>query len=134
MTLADLAVRLGCRLEGDGSIEVVRVASLEDAGPGDLSFLANARYAARLPDTQASAVIVHPSVEAAPCARLETDQPYLAFAEAVEVLTPAGRPAPGVHALAAVDPSADIGPGVSIGAFASVGARARLAALEDRLK
>ena len=128
MTLADLAVRLGCRLEGDGAIEVVRVASLEEAGPGDLSFLANARYAARLSDTHASAVIVHPSVETAPCARLETDQPYLAFAEAVEVLTPPGRPTPGVHALAAVDRSAEIGPDVSIGAFACIGAGARLGA------
>jgi UDP-3-O-[3-hydroxymyristoyl] glucosamine N-acyltransferase len=126
VTLADLAVRLGCRLEGDGSIEVVRVASLEEAGPGDLSFLANPRYAARLSGTHASAVIVHPSVEVAPCARLETDQPYLAFAEAVEVLTPPGRPEPGIHPLAAVHPSAQLGTDVSIGPFASIGAGARV--------
>ena len=39
--LADLAVELSCRLEGDGTIEIARVAGLEEAGPGDVSFLAN---------------------------------------------------------------------------------------------
>ena len=47
MTLADLAARVGCRLEGDGSLEITRAARIEDAGPGDLTFLANPRYASK---------------------------------------------------------------------------------------
>ena len=58
VTLADLAARLGCRLEGDGSIEVVRVSGIEDAGPGDVTFLANSKYVAHLATTRASAIIV----------------------------------------------------------------------------
>ena len=58
VTLRELADRLGCRLEGDGAIEITGVAGLEDAGPGDVSFFANPRYAAALKTTRASAVIV----------------------------------------------------------------------------
>ena len=63
VTLAELAARLGCRLEGDGAIEVVGLAGLDEAGPGDLSFLASSKYAARLPTTRASAVIVDESAD-----------------------------------------------------------------------
>jgi UDP-3-O-[3-hydroxymyristoyl] glucosamine N-acyltransferase len=128
VTLAELAARLGCRLEGDGAIEVVRVAGLEDAGPGDLTFLANPKYVRKLAETRASAAIVDDQVSGAPCALLRARRPYLAMAEAVTLLTPPGRPAPGVSALAAVDPSADLGPDVSIGAFVVIGPRARIGA------
>ncbi len=128
MTLADLADRLGCRLEGDGSVDVVRVASLDEAGPGDVSFLANPKYASKLAATRASAVIVDHSVPSAPCAMLRIDQPYVAFAEAVEVLMPPPRPPAGIHPLAAVDPSSSIGADVSIGPFAVVGPSARIGA------
>ncbi|MEO7192487.1 MAG: UDP-3-O-(3-hydroxymyristoyl)glucosamine N-acyltransferase [Vicinamibacterales bacterium] len=126
MTLADLAVRLGCRLEGDGSVEVVRVASLDEAGPGDLTFLTNSKYAARLPHTRASAVIVSESQGSAPCAMLHSPQPYLAFAEAVTLLSPAPRPAPGISALASISPTAELGSDVAVGAFVCIGAGARI--------
>ena len=126
MILAELAVRLGCRLEGDGTVDVNRVASLDEAGPGDLSFLTNSKYASRLPLTRASAVIVAEDETHAPCAMLRSAHPYLAFAEAVALLSPAPVFPAGVSALASVDPSAELGAGVSIGAFAVVGARARI--------
>jgi UDP-3-O-[3-hydroxymyristoyl] glucosamine N-acyltransferase len=126
--LADLATHLSCRLEGDGAIEITRVAGLDDAGPGDVTFLANPKYASRLPTTRASAVIADASVTSAPCAILRTETPYLAFANAVELLTPAPRPAPGISGLASIDPTATIGPGVSVGAFVVIGAGARIGA------
>ena len=58
MQLRELAERLGCRLEGDGALEINRVASLEDAGEGDIAFFANPRYAPALRRTRASAVII----------------------------------------------------------------------------
>jgi UDP-3-O-[3-hydroxymyristoyl] glucosamine N-acyltransferase len=128
VTLAELATRLGCRLEGDGTVQVWRVAALDDAGPGDLTFLSNPRYAAKLSSTRASAVIVDETIAEAPCAMLRTRRPYVAMAEAVGLLTPAERPAPGISGLASIDPSAEIGPDVSIGAFACVGARTRVGA------
>jgi UDP-3-O-[3-hydroxymyristoyl] glucosamine N-acyltransferase len=128
VTLAELADRLGCRLEGDGTIHVFRVAGIEEAGSGEITFLANPRYAAKLGATRASAVIVDDSVRVAPCAILRTTQPYLAFAQAVAVLTPPGRPAPGVSPLAAVDATAELGPDVSIGPFVVIGAHVRVGA------
>ena len=77
VTLDELARRLECRLEGDGGIQVTRVASLDDAGPGDLTFLANAKYASRLPATRASAVLTDDTVTSAPCANLRTQNVYL---------------------------------------------------------
>jgi len=128
VTLSELARRLGCRLDGDGSIDVVRVAGLDEAGPGDLSFLANPKYASKLAHTQASAVIVDESAAGAPCPVLRTSEPYLAFAQAVEILTPPARPSPGISALAVIDPSAQIGADASIAPFVVVGRRARVGA------
>lgn len=126
--LAELAARLDCHLEGDGAIEVARVAGLDDAGAGDVTFLANPRYASRLSTTRASAVIVDVTVASAPCAMLRTKTPYLAFANAVAILMPPGRPAPGLSGLASIDPTATIGSGASVGPFVSIGARARIGA------
>jgi UDP-3-O-[3-hydroxymyristoyl] glucosamine N-acyltransferase len=121
LILRELAERLGCRLEGDGSAEIERVATLEAAGPGDLSFLSNPKYASQLATTRASAVIVGDDAAPAPCPMLRARDPYLAFASAVALLAPDDRPAPGVSPSAHVDPGAAIGPFCHIGAFASVG-------------
>jgi UDP-3-O-[3-hydroxymyristoyl] glucosamine N-acyltransferase len=119
--LRELADRLGCRLDGDGDIEIVRVAGIQDAQPGDLTFLANPKYEKTLASTRASAVMVRDDAPAAPCAMLRTRDPYLAFARAVGLFAPAWRPAAGVHPMAAVATDARIGANVSIGAFVAVG-------------
>ncbi len=121
MKLRDLAERLACSLEGDGEIEIVRVAGIQHAEPGDLTFLANSKYAPAVARTRASAILLQDQATAAPCAMLRTSDPYLAFARAVAMFAPAWRPEPGIHALTAVAADARIGLGVSIGAFVSVG-------------
>ena len=136
VTLAELATRLGCQLEGDGTIEVTRVAAVDDAGPGDLTFVTNPKYASRLAGTRASAVILaassatptNESMPAAPCAVLRARRPYVAVADAVAILTPPSRPAPGISSLASIDPSAELGAGVSVGAFVVLGPRVRVGA------
>ncbi len=127
MTLAELADRLGCRLEGDPSLVITRVAALEDAGPGDVSFFANPRYAPALARTRATAVIAADGIEV-PGAALRTDEPYVAFARALDLLHPAARPAAGVHATAVVDPTATVDPSASIGPYVVVGAGAVIGA------
>jgi UDP-3-O-[3-hydroxymyristoyl] glucosamine N-acyltransferase len=109
-------------------MEIGRVATLEAAGPGDLSFLANPKYAAQVAVTRASAVIVAEDAAPAPCATLRARDPYLAFAHAAALLAPDDRPVPGVSPSAHVDAGAVIGPGCHIGAFASVGAGAVIGA------
>ncbi|HXG90087.1 MAG TPA: UDP-3-O-(3-hydroxymyristoyl)glucosamine N-acyltransferase [Vicinamibacterales bacterium] len=128
MKLGDLAAHLGCQLEGDGAIEVTRVATLEQAGPGDLTFLANTKYASQLAESRASAVLTTPGVSGAPCAVLRTKNPYLAFARATGLLNPQPIPAPGIHPLAAVADDAVVEPGVSIGPFVVIESGARIGA------
>lgn len=128
MTLADLAERLGCRLDGDGSLEVRGVAAIDDAEPGDVTFLANSKYAAKLPATRASAVIADDTATSAPCAVLRTSQPYLAWAGAVSLLTPIVKPVPGISPLASIAPTAILGEDVHVGPFAVIGEGARIGA------
>ncbi len=128
MLLNDLAHRLGCTLEGDGTIDILRVNTLEGAGPGDITFLANKKYASQVAATQASALIAGPEVSAAPCAILRAANPYLAFTAAVGLFAPNDRPEPGISPLAFVDPAAVLGPDVHIGAFAWIGPRVRIGA------
>ena len=120
MKLHELAERLGCRLEGDGEIDIVRVATIQDAGPGEITFLANPKYESALKTTRASAVLLKDDAPAAPCAMLRTRDPYLAFARAVGLFAPQWRPASGVHPMAAVAADARLGCDVSIGAFVAV--------------
>jgi UDP-3-O-[3-hydroxymyristoyl] glucosamine N-acyltransferase len=125
--LSDLALRLGCTVRGDGAVEVRRVRGIEEAGPGDLTFVANPKYAPRLQTTRAAAVILSAELET-PLPSLLSENPYLSFARAVEVLHPHPRPAAGVHPRAFVDATAVVGEGAHVGAYAVVGARARIGA------
>jgi UDP-3-O-[3-hydroxymyristoyl] glucosamine N-acyltransferase len=126
--LRELAERLACELEGEGSLEISGVAALEEAGPGDLTFFANPRYAAELRRTRAAAVIAGPRDAGAPCAVLRTPNPYLTFARAVALFADPWRPPPGVHPQAVVEPGAEIGRNVSVGPFAVVAEGARIGA------
>jgi UDP-3-O-[3-hydroxymyristoyl] glucosamine N-acyltransferase len=119
--LRELADRLACSLDGNGDVEIARVAGIQHAESGDLTFLANAKYEAAVATTRASAILLRDDAPAPPCAALRTADPYLAFARAIALFAPEWRPAPGVHAQAAVTADARIGRGVSIGAFVSIG-------------
>jgi UDP-3-O-[3-hydroxymyristoyl] glucosamine N-acyltransferase len=126
LTLRELAARLDCRLDGPADLEITGVAGLQDAGPSDLTFLANPKYQGALAATRAGAVVLREDSPAAPCAMLRARDPYLAFARAVALFAPAWRPAPGIHRLAAVAADATIGADVSIGAFVAVGEAASI--------
>jgi UDP-3-O-[3-hydroxymyristoyl] glucosamine N-acyltransferase len=125
--LSDLAARLGCAVRGDAEADVVRIAGIERAGPGDLTFLAGPRYASHLQRTRAAAVIVTPDVETSlPC--LLAKNPYLLYARAARILHPAARPDAGVHPSAQVHPSARLADGVHVGPLAVIGPRTRVGA------
>ena len=126
MKLSELATRLDCRLEGDGELDVTRVAGIQDAQPGDVTFLANPKYEKLLATTRATAVILKEEAPAAPCAMLRARDPYLVFARAVSLFAPVSRPAPGVHALAAIAAEASLGADVSVGPFVAIGEGARI--------
>ena len=120
MKLRDLADHLHCRLEGDGDIDIAGMAGLTDAGPGQVTFLANPKYRSLVETTRASAIILHDHEAAAPCAMLRTPEPYRAFAEALVLFGPDERRAVGVHPSAVVAPDARLGTDVSIGPLAVI--------------
>ena len=128
MTLGELARRLECPVEGDAGVEIHRVARIESAGPGDLTFFAAAKYAAALAATKASAVIAGANAAGAPCAVIRSASPYLTFARAIQVLSPERKPEPGVHPLAAVAADAVVDPTATVGAFAVIERGARVGA------
>ena len=126
-SLAELARLAEARLEGDGSIVVARVATLEHAGPNEIAFLANPKYRAQLATTRAAAVIV--GIAAAggtSLPRLVSSDPYATYARVAAILHPPQSPAPGVHPRASVDASASVAPTATIGPFAVVGAGATI--------
>jgi UDP-3-O-[3-hydroxymyristoyl] glucosamine N-acyltransferase len=124
MKLHQIAAALGCRLEGDGSIEITGLAGMEHAVAGQLTFLANPKYAPKVRQTKASAIVA--SQPMPPLASVVSPNPYLDFARALALFYQPPKPAPGVHALACVAPSAVIGENCSIGPFAVVGERVRI--------
>jgi len=123
LKLRELAERLDCQLEGDGEIEIRRVAGIEHAQAGDLTFVANRKYHQHLATTHASAIILSTDVaaEGVRASLLRAGDPYLAFAKAVGLLTHTTPPPRGVDRLSAVAPSAKLGADVSVGPFVVVG-------------
>src|SRR5215475_2523525 len=126
MKLRELAERLGCRIEGDGEIEIRGVAGMEHAEAGHLTFLANPKYAPKVRHTKASAILVSEALTGMEIASLVSENPYLDFARALALFYQPPRPAPGIHPLAYIAASAEIGENCSIGPFVSVGERARI--------
>ena len=126
MKLAEIAATLGCRIQGDGSIEIRGVAGMETAGPGQLTFLANPKYAIKVKNTRASAMLVSEPITGLSLSFLVSSNPYLDFARALALFYQPPKPAPGIHPLAHVAPSAEVGENCSIGPFAVVGERVRL--------
>lgn len=116
MKLSEIADRLGCELQGDGELEIVRVIGIEKAGRGDLTFISNRKYFHYLKKTRASAIILSPGVPPVKTASLRTPNPYLAFARAIEFFYQPPAPEPGIHPSAVIHPSAKIAPHVNIGA------------------
>ncbi len=119
--LKDLAVYLGCELWGEGEVEVWGVEGIEEAGPGDLTFVANKKYLGKLATTKASAVILAPEAPEVPLPSLRTAAPKLALARALELFYPPYLPPPGIHPTAVIAPSARIGSHAFIGPYVVIG-------------
>jgi UDP-3-O-[3-hydroxymyristoyl] glucosamine N-acyltransferase len=129
-TLSDIAKLAGAQVE-DAARLIAGVAPLQSAGPDDVSFLDNRRYADLLAATKAGAVIVHPDFAAkvpAGCAAIVTKEPYVAWARVAALFHPFPIAAPGIHPSAIIDAAALIDAGAEIGPGAVIGPRARIGA------
>jgi UDP-3-O-[3-hydroxymyristoyl] glucosamine N-acyltransferase len=124
MKLSEIARAVGGELRGDGEVEIVDVAPIEDAPPGTLTFLADRRLAARLATTRAAAVLLPPDAPEVALPSVRVGHPYLAFVAAVELFhPPPPRPAPRVDPSAVIAASARLGPGAVVGPHVVVGER-----------
>ncbi len=132
-TLQHIADQVGAvlsvELQGDPDTRISGLNTLADASAGDLSFLANPSYAKALESTNASAVIMHPSmVEKHSGAALLVDNPYLAYALVSKIFDRAPAVTPGIHPSAVIADTAELHSSVSIAANAVIGERVKLGA------
>lgn len=129
MRLDELARQIGAELRGDGAVEIRGVATLDEAGPEEITFLSNPRYASRVATTRAGAIIVGLDFDQ------QIDRPllragdaYLSMAKALALFHRPAAAEPGIHPSAVVHPTAEIGPAPSFGPFCVVGPRTRIGA------
>ena len=121
ISLGDLAYQLGCELKGDGAVVITGVAGMEQAGPTELTFLANPKYAPKVKHCRAAAILIsHPLSESTP-ASLVSANPYHDFARALALFYQPPRPPARIHPLASIADTARIGEGASIGPYAVIG-------------
>ena len=122
MKLSDIAAALGARLEnGSPLTEISGVSGIETAGPGQITFISNPKYAAAARTTKAAAVIVAEDFPAISAAILRSKNPYLDFARTLEMFHPVKRYAPAIHPTAVVAASATIGAGAHVGPYVVIG-------------
>jgi UDP-3-O-[3-hydroxymyristoyl] glucosamine N-acyltransferase len=126
MKLGELASRLGAELRGYTEVEITGVNGIEQAGPSEITFVANPRYAALARTTRAAAVLVEPEFQEITAATLRIKNPYHAFSRALGFFYQPPAYPPGIHSTAVIDPTAEIGEGAHIGAYVVIGPGARL--------
>ena len=126
MKLAEVAQKLGCRLEGPPELEIRGVAGIEYAEAGQITFLANRRYFPLLKTTRASAVLIEEGItmeretSLPALAALRSSNPYVDFGKALELFYQPPRYAAGIHPTAIVSKSARIGEGAHVGPYCYV--------------
>ena len=117
MKLKNIAEKLNCELRGDGELDIRRVAGIEEAKAGDITFVSNPKYGPKARTTQASAIIVGEKFPDLDTATLRARNPYLTFAKAVELFYQVPAPASGMDTGARIAPSAKIGANASISPY-----------------
>ena len=121
VTLGQLATLLGAELHGDASVEVSRVANLETAQPGEISFLSDSKYQSFLSKTQATAVLLKPAdLAACQTNALVLKDPYVGFARVAQLLDTSPKPASNIHPSAVIAADVQLGEGVAVGANAVI--------------
>lgn len=128
MKLSEIASKLGCRMQGENDVEILGIAGIEEARPGELTFVSNRRYIQHIKHTKASAIILGLDLPEVPIPSLRAANPYLAFAHALELFYAPLAPESGIHTSAIIAPDARIGPGASISPFVVIGSGCKLGA------
>ena len=126
MKLGELASRLGAELRGDPDREITGVKGIEEAGPTEITFVANPKYAGLARKSNAAAILVEPEFAEIQAATLRLKNPYHAFSRALAIFYQPPAYPPGIHPTAVIDASAKIGEGAHIGAYVVIGPNVKL--------
>lgn len=122
MKLGEIATALGAVLEsGDPATEITGVAGIEEAAAGQITFVANPKYAAAAKSTTAAAIIVAEDFPAVATPLLRSKNPYLSFARAIDLFYRAPEYAPGIHPTAVIASTATLGANAHVGAYVVIG-------------
>ena len=119
-TVDELAAAVGGKVAGNGAAVIRGVNGIKEAGPDDVTFVANPKYWAALKATRAGAVVVAPETEAAGLTLIKTPNPYAAFASVIVMFAPPAETPEGISGLAYIHEKAKIGKGVALGPFVTV--------------
>ena len=125
-TLSEIAAYLQATVVGDGSVEIRDIKGFDEAGEGDLTFLANPKYRKKIASTAASAILVSQPVEWAGKNFIVVKDPYGALARLLALFYPEEQEFQGVSPDAFVDPDAAVSEGATVYAGAFVGRDARV--------
>ncbi len=120
-TLQELAAHVNGTVDGNEALEITGIAGIEEAREGQITFLSNPKYRAKLNDTRASAILVPPDVDVPEKSLIHVQNPYLAFAKIVTLFARKYHPPVGVHETCCVGTDVSIGEGCAIGAHVSLG-------------
>src|SRR5436190_11203645 len=128
MKISELAKVSKAEIEREfDDIEITGAAGLDEAGPGQVTFLANPKYTPRVKSTRASAIFVRKGAAVGPSTiALIADDPYLAYTRALRALFPEPLFQPKIHPTASIDPSAIVSDNVRIDAYVVIEAHARI--------
>lgn len=128
-TLGEIAQRIGARLEGDATIRITGVSSLESPRADSISFITHSRYYKQLNNTSAAAVILRQDdLEQCPVAALVCDNPYATYARLTALFASSDNAGEAIHPSAVIDPTAILGEGVRVGAYAVIGGGVKIGA------
>jgi UDP-3-O-[3-hydroxymyristoyl] glucosamine N-acyltransferase len=126
MKLGEIAEKLGCQLRGSQEIEISGVAGIEEAEKNELTFIANPKYLSQIKSTRAGAIVLSPKAPPTSIPTLISENPYLSFAQAIELFYQPPEPVPGIHPTATIADSATLGENYSIGANTVIGEGVKL--------
>ena len=124
--LKELAEWVGGKIIGDGEVEIFGVASIDEAKIGEITFIANPKYLAKISVTNASAIIVSPEITRAEKPLLCVSNPQLAFAKVVGFFSSQPYQPKGVDPHAWVSPTAQLGRDLTIYPFVYIGDGCRI--------
>jgi UDP-3-O-[3-hydroxymyristoyl] glucosamine N-acyltransferase len=123
-SVQELAKILDVQVDPSLRLNVTGVATIDEAQAGDLTFLANPKYVQKLEECQAGAILISPKFEGKlPIPALYTNNPYLAFARAIELFHSKPLPPRGIHPTAVIGQGCTLGKDIFIGAYVVLGDR-----------